>query len=393
MTAPLSLQTRAERRGLLLAFGAFGSFWGAWSATLPAVRAQAGISDGQLGLALGAIALAALPSMPLAGRLMDRHGPRRLLPVALLLFALSTLLPAFAGSLLPLVLALLVLGATTGVLDVVVNTATALWERLERRRLMAGAHGCFSLGVLVASVSAGIARDRGAGPVAILSVTLLVGVVVALTQPTYRAVAPGPTTTGRGMRLAPVLLVLGLFIAGAFLVEDAVQSWSALHLERSLDAPPWVGGLGPGLFAGAMAVGRFGVQWLARPGTDALVVGAGGSVLTVGTLLLALAPSPAVALVGATLAGAGVSVLAPTLFSAVGERSAPGRAGADLAAVTALGYAGFVAGPPLLGFVSAATTLPTALALLAVLPLLIALVAPLVLRRTARSSATTSSSA
>ncbi|MDB5478861.1 MAG: hypothetical protein JWM96_1356, partial [Alphaproteobacteria bacterium] len=25
----------AERRGLLLAFGAFGSFWGAWAATLP----------------------------------------------------------------------------------------------------------------------------------------------------------------------------------------------------------------------------------------------------------------------------------------------------------------------------------------------------------------------
>jgi MFS family permease len=64
---------RAERRGLLLAFGAFGSFWGAWAATLPAIRAQAGVSDGQLGLALGAVAVAALPTMPLAGRLMDRH--------------------------------------------------------------------------------------------------------------------------------------------------------------------------------------------------------------------------------------------------------------------------------------------------------------------------------
>lgn len=390
MSAPLALQARAERRGLLLAFGAFGSFWGAWSATLPAIRTQSGISDGQLGLALGAIALAALPSMPLAGRLMDRHGPRRLLPLALLAFALSTLLPAFAGSLLPLVLALLVLGVTTGVLDVAVNTGTARWERLERRRLMAGAHGCFSLGVLVASVGAGFARDRGSGPVGILTVTLLVGVAVTLAQPTYRAVAPEAATTGRGMRLAPVLLVLGLFIAGAFLVEDAVQSWSALHLERSLDAPPWVGGLGPGLFAAAMALGRFGVQWLARPGTDAVVVGCGGGVLTGGTLLLALAPSPAVALVGAALAGAGVSVLAPTLFSAVGERSAPGRAGADLAAVTALGYAGFVAGPPLVGLASAATTLPTALALLAVLPLLIAVVAPLVLRQTARSCVGTS---
>jgi hypothetical protein len=160
-----------------------------------------------------------------------------------------------------------------------------------------------------------------------------------------------------------------------------VQSWSALHLERSSTPPPWVGGLGPGLFAGAMAAGRFAVQWLARPGTDALVVGGGAGAVTAGLLLLALAPSPALALVGATVAGAGVSVLAPTLFSAVGARSAPGRAGADLAAVSALGYAGFVAGPPLIGLLSALTSLPTALALLAVVPVAVAVVGPLVLRQ------------
>jgi MFS family permease len=372
----------AERRGLLLAFGAFGSFWGAWAATLPEIRSQAGVSDGQLGLALGAIAVAALPAMPLAGRLMDRHGARRLLPPALLLFAVATVLPAFAHSLLPLVLALLVLGATTGALDVLVNTATATWERLEGARLMAGAHGCFSLGVLVASVAAGVARDLGVGAGSILLTALLVIAAVGLTQPAYRSLdVSAEPADRRRVRLAPVLMVLGLLTAAAFLVEDAVQSWSALHLERSLDAPPWVGGLGPGLFAGAMAAGRFAVQLLARPGTDALVVGCGAGGLTGGLLLLALAPSPLLALIGATVAGAGVSVLAPTLFSAVGERSAPGRSGADLAAVTALGYAGFVAGPPLIGFLSALTTLPTALALLALLPVAVAVIGPIVLRR------------
>ncbi|MCW2679190.1 MAG: major facilitator superfamily transporter [Frankiales bacterium] len=371
---------RAERRGLLLAFGAFGSFWGAWAATLPAVRDQAGVTDGQLGLALAAVAVAALPTMPLAGRLMDRHGARRLLPPSLLLFGLVCVLPAFATSLLPLVVALLLLGATTGALDVLVNTATATWERLESRRLMAGAHGCFSLGVLVGSVSAGLARDHGAGPRMVLGVVLAVVLAVGLTQPAYRGVTAAAPQEKARARLGSVLLVLGLLTAASFLVEDAVQSWSALHLERSLDAPPWVGGLGPGLFAGAMALGRFGVQWLARPGTDALVVGAGATALTGGLLLLALAPTPVLALVGSTVAGAGVSVLAPTLFSAVGARSTPGRAGADLAAVSALGYAGFVAGPPLIGLLSSLTSLPTALALLAVVPLAVAVVGPLVLR-------------
>ena len=386
-TSSTTRQALVERRGLLTAFAAFGTFWGAWSATLPDIREQTGSTDGELGLALAAVAVAAVPSMPLAGRLIDRHGARRLLPAALLLFAGACVLPAFAGSLLPLTLALLALGASTGGLDVFLNATTATWERLEARRLMAGAHGCFSLGVLVASVGAGVARDQGAGPRSILGVSLVLLLLAAATQPAYRDVEPaeqpGAAVGGTRPRAAPVLLVLGLLIAGSFLVEDAVQSWSALHLERSLDAPPWVGGLAVGLFAGAMALGRFGVQWLARPGTDALVVGGGAAALTGGLLLLALAPTAPVALVGAVVAGAGVSVLAPTMFSAVGARSAPGRAGADLALATTLGYVGFVAGPPLIGLLSAATTLPTALALLAVLTAVVAVLGPLVLRRPA----------
>lgn len=377
----------AEKRGLLLAFAGFGSFWGAWVAALPDVREQVGADDRELGLALAAIALAALPSMPLAGRLMDRHGPTRLVPGAMLIFAVAAALPGFATGLPGLVLALLLVGATTGALDVLINSATALWERLEADRLMAAAHGCFSLGLLLASTATGIARDVGAGPRTVLVCAALVIALVALTQPTYRRstdlVAPAPG----GRRLGPVLLVLGVLTGLSFLVEDAVQSWSALHLERTLDAPPWVGGLGPGLFAGAMAAGRFGAHLFARDVRDAVVVVGGSVGLTAGVLVLALSPVAPLALAGMALAGAGVSVLAPTLFSAVGARSEPGRQGADLAQASAIGYVGFVAGPPLTGLLSSATTLPTALAMLAALPLVIAVAAPLALRqRSVRAS-------
>lgn len=383
-----------EKRGLLLAFGAFGAFWGAWVAALPDVRQQVGVEDGQLGLALGAIAVAALPAMPLAGRLMDRHGADRLVPGSLLLFALAATLPGFATGMPGLVAALLLVGATTGALDVFLNTATAAWERQEVQRLMAAGHGCFSAGLLVASVATGIARDQGAGPRTVLVVTAVAIVAVALSQPGYRrTVDPLSATSSRRRRIGPVLLLLGVMTGLSFLVEDAVQSWSALHLERTLGAPPWVGGLGPGLFAGAMAAGRFGVHAWARDLRDAVVVVSGAVGLTAGLLLLALAPTAPVALVGMALAGAGVSVLAPTFFSAVGARSAPGHAGADLALASAIGYGGFVAGPPLIGVLSAATSLPTALALLAVLPLLIAVVAPLVLRQPVASTAGTSSQA
>ena len=186
-----------------------------------------------------------------------------------------------------------------------------------------------------------------------------------------------PTTTP-GSGLPAFMLGVGALTAGAFLAEDAIQSWSALHLERGLGASPAVSGLGPALFAGAMAVGRLAgglLRW-----ADHLVVAACGVALAAGVVVVALAPSAPVALAGLLLAGAGTSVLAPVLYSVVGARAAPGRQGADLATVSALGYAGFVAGPPLVGVISAASSLPVALGCIAVVGTAIAVGGPVLLR-------------
>lgn len=369
-----------ERRGLLLAYGVFGLFWGAWAAVLPAVERQVHASDGQLGLALAAIALSALPATAVAGRVADARGAGRVLKGCLLAFGCGVPLAALASS-LPVLIGLLVgLGLTTGALDVVVNTATAAWERTEDGRLMSIGHGAFSSGVLIGSAGAGFARQAGAGPLPILLAVAACVIAVGLSQPAYRSVG-GSAEPRTGRRLPKALLAIGVLSAGAFLCEDALQSWSALQLERGLAASPAVSGLGPGLFAGAMAVGRLSVGALGHRVRDHVLVAVAGSALTVGALVLAVAPTAAVALGGLVLAGLGTSVLAPVLYSAVGRRAAPGRQGADLAAVTAVGYAGFVAGPPLIGAISAASSLPTALGLLSVVGVLLAIATPIAVRQ------------
>ncbi|MEO6204451.1 MAG: MFS transporter, partial [Mycobacteriales bacterium] len=143
-------------------------------------------------------------------------------------------------------------------------------------------------------------------------------------------------------------------------------------------------GLGPGLFAAAMTVGRLGTHLLGARLSEVRLVMGGGVLIAAGSLLLALATVPWVALTGILIVGSGVSVLAPTLFSAVGRRSKPGRQGADLAAVSALGYVGFLAGPPIVGLISGASSLPFALGLLGLLGLGLTAAAPRVLRDPAR---------
>ena len=368
-----------ERRALLAAFASFGVFWGCWAAVLPAVQRAAHVSDGRLGLALGALALSAVPVMPVAGRLADRLGPRRTVPAGLTMFALVLALPGLAHSLPALLGCLVGLGITTGALDVTINTAAAGWERAEGDRLMSTAHGAFSVGVLAGSAAAGFARQLGAAPLAILLPVAVLVLVVAATQPAYRS-RPTGAVTRTGRRLPLALLAFGVLTAGAFLVEDGVISWSALHLERGLGAAPAVSGLGPGLFAGAMAVGRLSGDRISRRLSDAVVLAGAAGLASVGVIVLVLAPDPVVALGGLVVAGAGTSVLAPVLYSAVGARAAEGRQGADLATATAIGYVGFVTGPPLVGFVSAATSLPVALAGLAGVGLLLAVTGPLLLR-------------
>jgi MFS family permease len=367
-----------ERRGLLIAFLVFGAFWGAWSATLPALRKQVGLTDGELGLALAAIALSAVPVMPVAGRLVDRVGARKALPASLLAFGLVVPLSGLTHGIAWLVGTLVLLGLTTGALDLIANAATAAWERIERDKLMSLVHGFFSIGVLVGSASAGFAREAGATPLQIDLGVAVVVLVAGCTQPAYR-MADKEQTTERG-RLPWVLVGIGLLTAGAFMCEDAIQSWSALQLERGLDATPAVSGLGPGLFAGAMAAGRLAGGPLSKRFSDQLMLGSAASMLAVGAVVVAVAPTAGIALAGLVVAGAGTSVLAPVLYSAVGARAAPGRQGADLAAVSALGYAGFVAGPPLVGLVSAATSLPVALGALGAVGLVLAVSGPLLLQ-------------
>lgn len=371
----------AEKRGLLLAFGVFGTFWGAWAALLPAVKAQTGVSDGGLGLALAVIALAAVPAILVGGRVVDRLGAARVLPATMLAFAVSAPLPGLAHGRSVLLAGFVLLGVASGGFDIAVNAATAGWERLEGDRLMAAGHAAFSAGVVVGSVSSGLARENGADPLPVLTAVAVCVAVIAWLQPAYRPTgkaAPAPRTR---LTPAPILLALGVLVAAAFLLEDALQSWSALQLERGLDATPAVSGLGPGLFAGSMAVGRLLAHVVSRPGRESRVIAAGGLAAGAGAVLLSVAPGQVTGLAALALAGAGTSVLAPMLFSAIGDRSAPGREGADLSTASGLGYVGFLAGPPLVGAVSAATSLPVALGSLGLFGLLIALGGPFVLRR------------
>src|SRR6187200_476617 len=156
-----------------------GLFWGTWAALLPDIKAQVGASDGELGLAMVAAGLGSLPAMIVTGRLWRRLG-WWLLPVTATAFALSALGPIFASSPLALGAALLFVGASSGALDVSMNSAVSDVEVAQDRRLMYGAHALFSLAVLIASVGTGLARQAGVAVGPPLTVSAVVFAALAV---------------------------------------------------------------------------------------------------------------------------------------------------------------------------------------------------------------------
>lgn len=359
-----------RRLGTLLAFAAFGVYWGAWGVLVPAIKDQVDASVSELGVALLAVGFAALPAMLLTGRVVDRIGPR-IMPVALVLFGVAALLPGLAVSVPALALALVLVGATSGALDVVINVAASGIEASGGPRLMQLAHAAFSAGFLVAAVSVGLARAAGAEPVAVLAGTTVLLFVTALLNRGHAGATPGPRANRR-LRFSRRLLLLGVLCGVAFVVESGIENWSALFLETELDASPAVGALGPGLFAAAMVTGRSLGHWLeAVVGDRPLLVG--GTVTAGGGLaLVAVAPAVPVALLGFGLGGAGISVAAPTLFGAAGRGAPDVERGSAVASVTTVSYLGFLTGPPLMGVVSGALDLRAGMAMLAAVALLLA---------------------
>jgi MFS family permease len=364
----------ATRAGIVArlwaAFGVFGMFWGGWGALLPDVQRQVGASDATLGRALLFIALGAIGGMLLAGRVADRFGPKTLLPGALAFAATLPLL--ILPSDIPILLVVFtVVGAASGAYDVFINGSASVYETVYDTKVMGGMHALFSAGVLVASPLVGIARQLGAGPAEVLPVLAALVVIVGLFLPGVD-LPISPPRSGPRVRLTGPLMLLGTLCALAFLIEDGLLSWSAIHLERTLGGSAIVGGLGPGVLAGSMVIGRALTQALSRRFSERQLIGAAGLLGTAGATAFALTPSVAAGLVGIALAGLAISVVAPLIFGVAGRVGGPGRQASSIARVSTIAYFGFVVGPALVGGVAGAASLRIGLLVMAVASLLLA---------------------
>ncbi|MFE1770842.1 MFS transporter [Streptomyces sp. NPDC059008] len=355
---------RAGRLATFVYFALNGFLMGMWVVHIPAVEHRAGVGHAVLGWLLLLLGAGAFAGMQLAGRLTDRLGARRVVPVGAMLCSAALVLPGLATNGWLLGTALLVLGFGNGCLDVSMNAHAVQVERGYRRPVMSAFHATFSIGGVLAALVGARTLDGGAGPAVTLGAVALLGLVVAvlaapaLLRPEPARTANAPTGPGtdvpdptaararpRTPRRIWLLAVLALML---MLCEGVANDWSVLHLRDVLDAPAATAALAYGAFATAMTVGRLLTDRMAARFGPVAILRYGASIAALGLTVAALSPWTPLALAGWTLFGVGLSGCIPQLFSAAGHTDLD-AAGANVSRVAGLGYLGMLAGPALIG--------------------------------------------
>lgn len=369
---------RPGPRTAVAVFVTHGLLVASWTAHIPHVKAQLGLTDATLGLALLGAPAGSVLSMLASAWLLPRVGSRRMVRVSLVGYCLAGALVGVAGAPAALFGALAAWGAFQGMLDVSMNTQAIAVETALRRPVMSGLHGGWSLGSLA---GAGIGAACVAAGISLSPQLLVLGLAaLAVTGvPTGRLVADPPPRerpvgleASRGRR-DPAILVLGAIAFAGMLCEGAAADWSAVYLRDTVHTSAGVAGLGYAAFAVAMVTVRLlGNQLLSRVATTRLLP-ALAAIATVGFAAGLLVGGAAAVLLGFGCLGLGLAAVIPAVFGAAGRL--PGvSTGVGVAAVSGCGWAGFVCGPPLIGQLAGAASLTVALGVLPVLTAAIAVV-------------------
>jgi HAD superfamily hydrolase (TIGR01509 family) len=366
---------RGTRLAITLVFLADGVMLGSWAARIPAVQRHADLTNAELGAALFAMSLGAMVAMPLAGSIGGRIGSRAVVTAALVTGSASLLAASLATGLPGLAAALAAFGASFGSLNVAANVQGLALERLYRRPILSSFHAAFSAGGLAGAGLGAIAAAAGLGAKEHLGgVALVLALGSLVLAGRLLATDPDEARARTFVRPPRPLLVLGVAAFFTLLAEGAAADWSAVYLSHSLGASAAVAALGYTGFSLAMATSRtVGDRLNGRIGPVRLARG-GGLLAAAGLSLGLVSGATPVALAGFVAMGAGLGVVVPVLFRAAG--STPGvPAGVGVAAVSVIGWLGFLSGPPAIGFAAGVVGLRTALVIVVAATLGLALLA------------------
>ena len=305
------MSLRQNRLAVAGAFATQGFVFISLTTRLPAFSDHWSLSEVELSLLLlsGAAGRASAPCWPSGWP--RACGSAALLRASLVGIAVAVPAATLAPDVAVFVAAVAGYGVALGVVDAAINMQAVALEHRYARPILPSFHGAWTLGGLVGSALTLATADLDLRWMALLAVVPLVAVAAPF-LPHERAGAP---STDVAVPWRPIVLV-GVALVLFYMVDTAAFTWGPTYLDHVVDAPSEPGRAGDVPLPAGERAGAAGRRRPGRRYGPVRVLRAGALVACFGLAVVVFAPTWPVAVLGFTLLGGGVAVIAPLSFSA-----------------------------------------------------------------------------
>jgi len=364
----LNISKRATRIAVSVYFFLAGLCFSSWASRIPNIQQKLQLSEAALGSILLSLPIGLVVSLPFSGILVQKFGSRLIAVIAAICYASTLPFLGLATEVWHLATTLFFFGFFGNLLNISMNTQAVGIETIYGRSIMASFHGLWSLAGFSGASIGTLMVSLNVKPFTHFCIITVAEVVTVFITYKYLLHRDAQHAEKQPLFVKPdlYLLKLGLIAMCCMICEGAMFDWSGIYFRKVVLAPLGLVTLGYTAFMSTMAGGRFAGDWLSERLGKKRMIQLSGIVIAAGLLTAILFPYIITATIGFLFVGIGVSSVVPLVYGSAG-RSKTMSAGMALAAVSTIGYFGFLFGPPVIGFIAQASSLRWSFTLIAVL--------------------------
>lgn len=356
------------RYAVSLLFFLCGVVFTSWASRIPAFKEQFHLNEAELGGVLFMLPMGSLIALPFAGWAVDRVGSRLMSTLSLLLYAVALYVLSLSPTVFALSVALFAFGFIGNTVNIAINTHGLDVQHLLAKPILASFHAMWSVGALCGALLGGWTLRHNYSTGTHYLIVLIPLALLSVASYYFLLSVDDEQHESKKLFALPdkALMLIGVICLCSTLCEGAMADWSALYYQSVLEDATVKSTTGFTAYAFTMSIGRFTgdklIHWMGYRKVlmmDALLIAVGMGIALASSL-------PILVIIGFALVGYGVSTVIPIAYMVAG-RSKTMRPSVALAAVSTVGFTGFLIGPPVIGFIAHEIGLRSALALVILL--------------------------
>ncbi|MFK9090963.1 MFS transporter [Bacillus salipaludis] len=357
----LNCEILLSRNALFTLFSLPGFAFANWISRTPEIRDILQASTALMGWIIFGLAAGSMIGLLTASRFIKKMGARFVTVFDTILLIIGLLVIAIAsvfGMSLLVFIGLVIFGVGYGSGEVAINVEGTELERKAKKTILPALHACFSAGSILGAALGFICIRIGISVPIHLTVVGIIVFVVLISA--YRNIPYGTgkiartNINGKTIKLKetnvwkePRTLLIGVIVIGMAFAEGAANDWLPIAMVDGFNVNSSTGTVIYSVFLTAMFIGRVCGGYLLDKFGRVPVLRIAAGIGFLGLALTIFSSNLTIGVIGVFLWGLGVSLGFPVGLSAAGDN--PNNSVARVSAVSVLGYAAFLVGPPLLG--------------------------------------------